>query len=73
MPKLPRIGGAECIKVLQHLGFLVVRQRGSHVVMRRNDRGCVVPLHRELKVGTLHGVLKQAGVTSEEFVAALRN
>ena len=73
MPKLPRIGGAECIKVLQRLGFLVARQRGSHVVMRRNDRGCVVPLHRELKVGTLHGVLKQAGVTSEEFVAALRD
>jgi predicted RNA binding protein YcfA (HicA-like mRNA interferase family) len=73
VPKLPRIGGAECIKVLQRLGFLVARQRGSHVVMRRNDRGCVVPLHRELKVGTLHGVLKQAGVTSEEFVAALRD
>ncbi|HTS16744.1 MAG TPA: type II toxin-antitoxin system HicA family toxin [Verrucomicrobiae bacterium] len=73
MPKLPRIGGSECIKVLQRLGFLVARQRGSHVVMRRNDRGCVVPLHRELKVGTLHGVLKQAGVTSEEFIAALRD
>ncbi len=73
MPKLPRIGGAECIKVLQHLGFSVVRQRGSHVVMRRNDRGCVVPLHRELKIGTLHGVLKQAGITPEEFIAALRN
>ena len=70
VPKLPRIGGGECIKVLQRLGFLVVRQRGSHVILRRNDRGCVVPLHRELKVGTLHGLLKQAGVTPEEFIAA---
>lgn len=73
MPKLPRIGGAECVRVLQRLGFLTVRQRGSHVIMRRNDRGCVVPLHRELKVGTLHGVLKQAGITPEEFIAALHD
>jgi len=73
LPKLPRIGGAECVRVLQRLGFLTVRQRGSHVVMRRNDRGCVVPLHRELKVGTLHGLLKQAGVTSEEFIAAFHD
>jgi predicted RNA binding protein YcfA (HicA-like mRNA interferase family) len=73
VPKLPRIGGAECVRVLQRLGFLTVRQRGSHVIMRRNDRGCVVPLHPELKVGTLHGVLKQAGVAPEEFIAALHD
>ena len=73
MPKLPRIGGAECVRVLQRLEFLTVRQRGSHVIMRRNDRGCVVPLHRELKVGTLHGVLKQAGVSPEEFITALHD
>lgn len=72
MPKLPRIGGPECIKALQRLGFAQVRQRGSHVVMRRADRGCVVPLHREIKVGTLHGVLKQAGVDADEFITALR-
>lgn len=72
MARLPRIGGAECVAALQRLGFLVVRQRGSHVVMRRGDRGCVVPLHRELKVGTLHGVLKQAGVANEDFLAALK-
>ena len=53
-------------------GFEVVRQRGSHVVMRRGADGCVVPKHRELKTGTLVGVLKQAGVTVEQFVAALR-
>jgi predicted RNA binding protein YcfA (HicA-like mRNA interferase family) len=39
--------------------------------MRRNDRGCVVPLHHELKVGTLHGILKQAGVDLDEFLKAL--
>jgi predicted RNA binding protein YcfA (HicA-like mRNA interferase family) len=57
---------------LGKLGFVQVRQRGSHVVMKCGDRGCAVPIHRELKTGTLRGVLKQAQVTEHEFVAALR-
>jgi predicted RNA binding protein YcfA (HicA-like mRNA interferase family) len=69
--KLPRLSGQECLRALQRLGFEVVRQRGSHVVMRRGTGGCVVPMHRELKVGTLHGVLKQGGVTAEQFIEAL--
>ena len=72
MPKLPRISGPECLRALQQLSFTQIRQRGSHVVMRRGDRGCVVPMHREMKVGTLHGVLKQAGVDADDFIAALR-
>lgn len=43
---------------------------GSHVVLRRGGAGCVVPLHRELKLGTLAGVLKQAGLTAEAFIDA---
>jgi len=39
--------------------------------MRRGSMGCVVPNHRELKVGTLTGLLKQAGVSVEEFLEAL--
>ncbi|MGH7058075.1 MAG: type II toxin-antitoxin system HicA family toxin, partial [Acetobacteraceae bacterium] len=53
-------------------GFSVARQRGSHIVLRRGAAGCVVPNHRELKTGTLSGVLKQAEITPEEFIAALR-
>jgi len=56
--------------VLERLGFTVVRQKGSHVILRRGAAGCVVPLHRELKTGTLSGVLKQAGVSAEEFLGA---
>jgi predicted RNA binding protein YcfA (HicA-like mRNA interferase family) len=67
VPKLPRMSGAECVAALERLGFVAVRQRGSHVVMRRDDRGCVVPLHRELKVGTLRGILKQAGIAPDQF------
>ena len=71
MPKLPRISGAEAVRALERLGFVIARQRGSHIVMRRGSSGCVVPNHREVKVGTLAGVLRQAGVSVEEFTAAL--
>jgi predicted RNA binding protein YcfA (HicA-like mRNA interferase family) len=40
--------------------------------MRRGDAGCAVPMHREIKTGTLRGILKQASITPDEFVAALR-
>ena len=71
MPRLPRVSGAEIVRALQHLGFHQVRQSGSHVVMRRGSQGCVVPLHSQVKVGTLAGLLRQAEVSHEEFIAAL--
>jgi predicted RNA binding protein YcfA (HicA-like mRNA interferase family) len=71
MPKLPRISGAQALRALQRLGFENVRQAGSHVMMRRGSQGCVVPLHAEIKVGTLAGILRQAGITADEFIAAL--
>ncbi len=51
MPKLPRISGRECIAALQRMGFEIVRQKGSHVVMRWGASGCVVPNHPEIRVG----------------------
>ena len=72
MPKLPVLSGADVIKALEQLGFAQVRQRGSHVVLRRGGTGTVVPLHRELKTGTLAGILRQAGVTQDEFLGAVK-
>ena len=72
MPELPVVSGATAIRALERLGFAIVRQRGSHVMLRRGASGCVVPNHRELKRGTLQGVLKQAGVAPDDFIAALR-
>lgn len=72
MPKLPCVSGAETVRALERLGFVVLRQKGSHIIMRRDSVGCVVPNHCEIKVGTLGGVLKQAGVSAEEFLGALR-
>lgn len=71
MPKLPRVSGSEAVRALQRLGFEVARQQGSHIVMRRGSSGCVVPNHREIKTGTLAGVLRQGGVSVEEFIAEL--
>jgi len=71
MPRLPRLSGAEVILAIEKLGFENARQRGSHVVLKRGAAGCVIPLHREIKVGTLAGILRQAGVAVDEFLAVL--
>ncbi len=55
MPKLPHLSGREVIRALERLGFAAVRQTGSHGVMRSGRRGCVGPLHKTVRVGTLAG------------------
>ncbi|MCU0644306.1 MAG: type II toxin-antitoxin system HicA family toxin [bacterium] len=75
MPKLRRVSGKEAIRALERLGFVQVRQRGSHIVLKKStpegDVGCAVPLHHELAVGTLRGILRQAKVTPDEFMENL--
>ena len=71
MPKLPRVSGATVVRALERLGFVRVRQSGSHVLMRRGSKGCVVPMHSEVKLGTLAGILRQADVSPDEFIAAI--
>jgi len=68
MSKLPRTSGAAIVKALERLGFVMIRQSGSHVIMRRGPKGCVVPMHREVKVGTLAGILRQAEVSQADFM-----
>jgi predicted RNA binding protein YcfA (HicA-like mRNA interferase family) len=70
MPRLPRISGEEAIKVFQELGFSIARQKGSHVVLRKGEVGCVIPLHKELAVGTLRSAIKQAKLSVEDFLEA---
>ena len=71
MPSLPVVSGGEVVKALQYLGFVVMRRRGSHIILRNGSRVCVVPNHQELDVGTLRGLLKQAEVSIREFLDAL--
>lgn len=70
MPEPPRISGDEAIKIFKKLGFYQARQKGSHVVMRRGDKGCVIPRHKELALGTLRSAIKQADISIDEFIAA---
>jgi predicted RNA binding protein YcfA (HicA-like mRNA interferase family) len=75
MPKLPRTTGRKAIRALERMGFVQIRQRGSHITLRRETEegvtGCTVPMHDELAVGTLSSILKQAQVTPEEFLEHL--
>ena len=75
MATLPRISGEQAIRALERLGFVAVRQRGSHVILRKDTEagalGCSVPLHKELAVGTLRGILKLAKVSTEDFLESL--
>ncbi|MDP4007777.1 MAG: type II toxin-antitoxin system HicA family toxin [Candidatus Peregrinibacteria bacterium] len=73
MPKFKRISGKQMIKFLEGLGFFVVRQKGSHVVLKIQDKhgsyGCVVPLHKELASGTIGSILKQAQISKDQFMS----
>ena len=70
-PALPVLSGADAVAALAKGGFVRVSQRGSHVKMRRADRVAIVPMHRELAQGTLSSILRQAGLSRDEFVALL--
>lgn len=73
MSKLPVISGAECVKALEKAGFVVYRQRGSHITLVRTDppSQTTVPNHKELDRGTLRAIIRQSGLTVDEFVALL--
>ncbi|MEM2875955.1 MAG: type II toxin-antitoxin system HicA family toxin [Candidatus Bathyarchaeia archaeon] len=69
MQRLPVTSGRELIKYLVKKGFVISRQRGSHVVLKSQDsRRVTVPLHEELDRGTLLEILAEAGISKEEFV-----
>lgn len=69
--KIPLISGIEVIKRLKRAGFIAIRQKGSHVRLEKYVEGkmikLTVPLHNEMKKGTLHQILKEACLTLQEF------
>jgi predicted RNA binding protein YcfA (HicA-like mRNA interferase family) len=73
---LKKISGKNCIKILcNKFGFKAVRQSGSHVILKKETPdgtvGTPVPLHKELKIGTLKGILQLAKVDEKEFAKYL--
>ncbi len=73
MSKLPVISGAECVRVLDRIGFVVDRQRGSHIILVREDPRTTVsvPDHKELDRGTLRAIIRQVNLSVDEFVELL--
>jgi predicted RNA binding protein YcfA (HicA-like mRNA interferase family) len=75
MAKLPAISGKQLLSALKKAGFEEVRQKGSHVALRKitpeKTYRTIIPLHRELAKGTLRDILRQSGVTKEELVELL--
>ena len=72
-PALPVISGDEAMKALSKVGFRTVRQKGSHVVLRRDSPFCqlVVPRHKVLDRGTLRAMIRQAELSPDDFVELL--
>jgi len=73
MTQLPVISGRECVKALERAGFMVRRQQGSHIVLRRNApfAQTVMPDHRTLDRGTLRAILRPAGVDVDDLIRLL--
>ena len=73
MTKLPRISSRECIKALEKIGFYIDRQKGSHIILYRDNpySKVVVPEHRELPSGTLRAIIKNTDLTVDEFIELL--
>ena len=74
--KLPRLSWSEIIKLLSKKGFGIARQKGSHVILtKETDEGkkaVVVPNHKEVDKGTLLEIIRQAGLTREEFMELIK-
>ncbi len=74
MPKLPIVSGIETVKAFSKIGYEVDHQTGSHIIIRQRKyphRRLTVPNHKEVAKGTLRGLIKQAGLTIEEFIELL--
>jgi predicted RNA binding protein YcfA (HicA-like mRNA interferase family) len=71
---LPVISGREAVRAFRKVGYETDRQRGSHIILRQAEsphRRLTVPDHKELRKGTLRALIRQAGLSVDEFVALL--
>lgn len=74
MSRLPCVSGREVVKALEKVGYAIDHQRGSHITLRHVDppnRRITVPDHREVAKGTLRAIIRQAGLTPDEFKGLL--
>ena len=75
MPKLPVISGIKVVKALSKIGYEVDHQTGSHIILRHKEephRRLTVPNHDEIAKGTLLAIIRQSGLTREEFIDLIK-
>jgi predicted RNA binding protein YcfA (HicA-like mRNA interferase family) len=73
MPKLPALKPSQVVRALEDAGFVRVRQRGSHLRLKRGNLAVTVPMHsKDLPTGVLRSILRQAQLTEEEFFSLLK-
>jgi len=74
VPKLPVVSGVDVVKALAEVGWELDHQTGSHMILRHKEpphRRLTVPRHRELAKGTLRAIIRESGLTVEEFLKLL--
>ena len=72
MSRLPVCSGADAVRAFRSLGYEVDHQTGSHIILRHpSQRRLTVPNHRELAKGTLRALIREAGLTKEQFTDLL--
>ena len=76
MPKIPRISGKQAVKAFEKIDYQVVRQKGSHIRMvcsiNKNQKPLTVPDHKELGIGLVRKLLRDADISVEEFIKLLK-
>jgi len=74
MPTLPQLSGRETVQAFESLGWKVVRQKGSHMIMVKNGQVATlsVPDHKEVAKGTLRSLIRSAGLSVPEFLEILK-
>ncbi|MBI5054926.1 MAG: type II toxin-antitoxin system HicA family toxin [Chloroflexi bacterium] len=75
MSKVPSVSYMQIVKALQRAGWVVVRQKGSHIRMQKRESEkllkITIPAHRSVKRSTLSHILKQAHIETERFLELL--
>ena len=71
LSKLPLLSWRKVVKALAKSGFRIVRQKGSHLILAREDVVVPVPKYEEIKRGLLLEIIAEAGLTREEFLKLL--
>ena len=72
MSRLPLLSWHEVVKILAKAGFQVARQKGSHLILIKDEHIVPVPKHKEIKRGLLMEIIAEAGLTKEEFLKLLK-